>query len=520
MLRFPLPALILAVFLTPGHTQARGAAATLDAQALSARIDELVSQRLAKERVPPAPPAGDAEFFRRLSLDLNGRIPSLSQLVDFLDDSRKDKRRLWIDELIDGPDNASLYVQHFTTFWRRQILVHTPEKADTVSAPLEGWLRKQVKANTPYNRLVYALLTDPEAVGFYLANENKPEELASRTSRLLLGVRLECAQCHDDRGGGKWKRQQFWEFAAFFAGLRPDSDSATQAVTTPREMKTAPVRIRVAETKTWVEPRFPDGGKPDWKRATTPRQALATWIARSDNPWFARAAVNRLWHYFFGVGLIDPVDGLGMEDNPPSHPDLLDELVRQFVVHDFDLKYLIRAIALSRTYQRSSRQTHPRQSEPRLFASAAMRALTPEQLYESLILATGYRPEKAKNAARAGADASTLRAEFLAPFDDPNSQPADFRASIQEALMMMNGKLIREITRSARSATVAAVIESKRARPMAKRIEELYLVTLSRKPQPEESKLLLKFVAAGDSKQRLRDILWSLLNSTEFILNH
>ena len=112
-----------------------------------------------------------------------------------------------------------------------------------------------------------------------------------------------------------------------------------------------------------MEARFPDGGKPDWQRAVTPRQALSEWIARGDNPWFARAAVNRLWHYFLGVGLIDPVDGLGTEDNPPSHPELLDELARQFVAHDFDLKFLIRAITGSRTYQRSSRQTHPRQAD-------------------------------------------------------------------------------------------------------------------------------------------------------------
>jgi hypothetical protein len=311
-------------------------------------------------------------------------------------------------------------------------------------------------------------------------------------------VKLECAQCHDDRGGGKWRRRQFWEFAAFFS---------------------ATARIRVGETKTWVETRFPDGSKPDGKPAATPRQALATWIARPDNPWFARAAVNRLWHYFFGVGLIDPVDGLGMEDNPPSHPELLDELVKQFVGHRFDLRYLIRAITLSRTYQRSSRQTHSRQADPRLFARAATRALTPEQLHDSLILATGYRSARASETA-SGRGAASLRAEFLAPFDDPDSQPADFQASIQQALMMMNGKFIKEITSSPHSATVAAVIESKRPRTMTQRIEELYLITLSRKPRPPEIRHLLEYVAAGDSKQKLRDIFWSLLNSTEFILNH
>jgi hypothetical protein len=502
--------LVLAALLLAAPQVSNAASDVLDEQALAERIDQFINDRLAKERVPPAPPADGAEFFRRLSLDLNGRIPSSSQLADFLDDSRADKYRLWIYELMDGADNAPLYVQHFTHFWRRQVLAQTPRQSDMVVAPLEAWLRKQVEANTRYDRLAVGLLTDPQAAGFFMANENKAESLASRTSRLLLGVKLECAQCHDDRGGGKWTRSQFWEFAAFFAGLQ--QAPVESFVGRPRPQEVGPPRIQVGETQTWAEARFPDGRSPDWKRAVTPRQALAEWVARCDNPWFARALVNRLWQYFFAVGLIDPVDGLGMENNPPSHAELLDELARQFVAHEFDLKFLIRAITLSRAYQRSGKQTHPRQSEPRLFARAATRTLTAEQLYDSLVLATGYRP------APTGAAAS--RAEFLAPFDDPDSQPADFQASVQQALMMMNGRFSKEATTAARSTTVAAVIDRNRPRPLAKRIEDLYLATLSRMPRPDEMKRLLEYAAEGDEKQTLRDIFWALLNSTEFVLNH
>jgi hypothetical protein len=330
-------------------------------------------------------------------------------------------------------------------------------------------------------------------------------------------VKLECAQCHDDRSGGKWKQTQFWEYAAFFAGLRQDSSGFI--VNAPRRQKAGPARIRVGESKKWVETRFPDGREPLWQEAVTPRQALAEWITRRDNPWFARAAVNRLWHYFFGIGLIDPVDGLGVEDNRPSHPELLDELVGQLVAHDFDLKYLIRAITLSRTYQRSSKQTHPGQAEPRLFARAATRALTAEQLYDSLLLATGYHPAPTSAAAGRPADSSP-RVEFLAPFDDPDSQPTDFQASVQQVLMMMNGKFIEEVTRSSRSTTVAAIINGQKAGSLTQRIEDLYLVTLSRKPRPHEAKRLLEYAEAHENKQALRDIFWSLLNSTEFILNH
>jgi hypothetical protein len=505
-------ALVLAGFLALGAQHAV-AQPVLSARELSARIYELIGARLAKEMVPPAPLADDAEFFRRLSLDLNGRIPALPQLVDFLGDTRPDKRRLWIDELLDGPDNAPLYVQHLTHFWRRQMLAQTPAQGDAVVAPLETWLRKQIKANTPYDRLVRGLLTDAEAAGFFLANENKPEDLASRTSRLLLGVKLECAQCHDDRGGGNWKRKQFWEYAAFFANLSSDP-SMSGVVAVPRAQKAGPARIQIGGSDTWVDARFPDGGQPDSLQMVAPRQALAEWMARRENPWFARAAVNRLWHYFIGVGLIDPVDGLGTQDNPPSHPELLDELVRQFIAHNFDLKYLIRAVTGSQAYQRSSRQTHPRQAEQRLFARAASRALSPEQLYDSLVLATGYRQDPIAG----GASREVSKAAFLAPFDDPNSQPIDFQASIQQALMMMNGKFTEEATSPAHSATVAAVVASKR--PMEQRIAELYLLTLSRQPRPEETRRLLDYTATGDSKQAMRDILWLLLNSTEFVLNH
>jgi Protein of unknown function (DUF1553)/Protein of unknown function (DUF1549) len=517
MLRCLLSALVVVGLQTLGQTRAFGAPPVQVVQALSVRIDELIGLRLAKEEIPPAPLADDAEYFRRLSLDLNGRIPSLTQLVDFLDDARTDKRRLWVDKLLDGPQNGPLYVEHFAHFWRRRFLAETTMQSEAVVAPLEGWLRKQLKANTPYDRMVRGLLTDSNAAGFYLANENKAENLASRSSRLFLGVKLECAQCHDDRSGGKWKRTQFWEYAAFFTGLREEQGNP-DCVMAPRQQNARPARIRVGGSESWVEARFPDGSKPDWRPAITPRQALSEWITRGDNPWFARAAVNRLWHYFLGVGLIDPVDGLGNEDNRPSHPELLDELVRQFIAHDFDLKFLIRAIAGSSAYQRTSRQTHGRQAEPRLFSRATSRALTPEQLYDSIVLATGYRPDPAKVGAFGDFRAGPPRAVFLAPFDDPNSQPVDFQASIQQALMMMNGKLIEEATSSARSATVGAVIDSNR--PMALRIEELYLVALSRKPRPTETQRLLDYATTRDSKQALGDIFWSLLNSTEFVLNH
>jgi hypothetical protein len=517
MLRQSLRALALVALVSFGMQRCSGGPPAQDTEALSARIDELIGTRLAKEKIPPAPAADDTEFFRRLSLDLNGRIPSLSQLADFLDDARTDKRRQWIDELLDGSDYAPLYVRHFTHFWRRQLLALTPAKSDSVVVPLEGWLSKQVKMNTPYDRLMRGLLTDPEAVGFFLANQNKPENLASRTTRMFLGIKLECAQCHDDRSGGSWKRAQFWEFAAFFTGLGADQ-GVSGVVETPRDQKIGAARIRIGDSAVWAEARFLDGSRPNWQRNMTTRQELAEWIARGENPWFARAAVNRLWQYFFGRGLVDPVDGFAVGDNPPSHPKLLDELARQFVAHDFDLKYMIRAITGSEAYQRSSRVTDSRQAEPRLFARAASRVLTDEQLYDSLVLATGYRHETSEDAGSGPIPPDLLRAEFLASFDDDSAQPLDYQASIQQALLIMNGRFIDHTLRAENSATLSAVIRSKQ--PLARRIEELYRATLSRPPRRNETQRLVDYAAARNSEQAMRDILWSLVNSTEFILNH
>jgi hypothetical protein len=519
MPRTTLPSLLVPGLLLLASLPLRaGEPAVRDARSLSDRIDQLIDARLEKEGVRPAPVADDAEFFRRLSLDLNGRIPTVAQLRDFLDDTRPDKRRLWIDELLDGRDNAPLYAEHLSHFWRRLLLARAGQQAGAVVGPLEGWVRKQLKANTPYDKFVRGLLTDPEADGFLQANENKPENLAGNSARLFLGVKLECAQCHDDRSGGTWKRQQFWEYAAFFAGLTRPINAGDASILVPtQDEDNGPARIRLPDTRDWVEARFLDGAAPDWTKGRKPRAALAAWVTHRDNPWFARAAANRAWHYLLGTGLIDPVDGLGVKDSPPSHPELLDELAKEFAGHDFDPRFLLRAVTGSKTYQRTSKPTDPRQDDPRLFARAAVRGLSPEQLLDSVGVATGYRVPAGPGGPLGG---DTPRAQFLARFDDPHDRPAETQTSIQQALLMMNGKLTEEATSPDKSKTLAAVLAGGTGKPTARRVEELYLATLSRRPTAEESAKVVKFIEAGEAKQTLRDAFWALLNSTEFMVNH
>jgi hypothetical protein len=510
-----LHALTALVLLTP---------APLDAPTLSARIDAHLAARHVRDGVQPAPLADDAEFFRRLCLDLIGRIPTVAELVDFLDDPRPDKRARWTDELLDGPDYADLGARHFAGQWRRLLLERVPGNTVLYAPPLESWLTRQFKANTPYDRLVRDLLTRPETAGFYRAQQDKPEEVAASTARLFLGVKLECAQCHDDRSGGSWKRTQFWELAAFFADLPGAGAPPNALVVRDRPRPVGPPRIRIPDTQTWVEGRFPDGSRPDWRPGDGAQAAFADWLTRPDNPWFARAAVNRVWHTCIGTGLVDPVDGLGSADNAGSHPELLDDLTRQFIAHRFDLKFLLRAIVGSQAYQRTSRLTHSSQKDPHPFARAVVRGLSAEQVYHSFLTATGYRPAARRPAANPFSGPSPGAEELLARFHNPHEQPREMQTSIQQALFLMNGPLTEDATSPEHSRTLAAVANAGPARSAARRVEDLYLAVLSRRPRPDESERLVRYVeAAAPGPERtaaLRDVFWALLNSTEFLVNH
>jgi hypothetical protein len=429
---------------------------------------------------------------------------------EFLRDPNPDKRR----RLVEGLLQSAAYVDHFARVWRDTLL---PDKNDpqtqALRANFEAWMQARLRENTPYDRMVREILTVnvPRAnnrrgevalgaiddggsgpLAFYAAYENKPENLAGSTARLFLAVKLECAQCHN-HPHGTWSREQFWQYAAFFAGL---------------DGRGKPREIKIPNLNQVVTARFLDGKAPDALDKTDPRTALADWMTRADNPYFARAVVNRLWAYFFGNALVEPVDDLTRESEKDP---LLDELARQFVEHRYDLKFLIRAMLTSRAYGLTSRTTDPAQDDPRLFARMAVRGLAPEQIFDSLMEATRY--EQVPPGARA---------EFLARFANPAEKRTEAQTSILQALALMNGKLVADATSLARSATIGAADAP--FFDTAERIEILYLAALSRKPRPDESARLVRYVdqggPSGDPKQALADVFWALLNSSEFLFNH
>jgi hypothetical protein len=480
----------------------------MDAMALASLIDKHIDARLAAEGVPPAAIADDAEFLRRVYLDLTGRIPSVATVRRFLADQTPDKRQRLISELLDGP----AYPRHFANVWRATLLPDTPAGAENIGVRtgFETWLRQQLKENVAYDQMVRAILAPTGARTFYAANEEKPENLAAATSRLFLGVKIECAQCHR-HPFAPWTREQFWSLAAFYAPSpqrNRNRRAAPSATAFPRQ-------IKIPGTDKVVKTRFLDDTEPASADGTDPRVLLSQWVTAPENPWFARAAVNRVWAYYFGIGLVDPVDELG-EQNPPSHPELLDALTEQFIANRFDLKYLIRAITLSRAYQRTSLLSDPAQDDTRLFARMVLKGMTPEQIYESVEQATGFTeknlpPEKRQ-----------IRPEFMARFTGPGSQRTDTQMSILQALALMNGKLTTDVTDLERSETLAAVVDA----PFfdtAARIETLYLAALGRFPRAEERERLVNYVdgEVGEKQRRaLADVFWALLNCGEFILNH
>jgi hypothetical protein len=511
--------------------------ALLDEAAMSARIDQLISAHWAVKGVKPAPRAGDAEFFRRMSLDLNGRIPSITHLTDFLDDDRPNKRQIWVNRLMDGRDPnfpkfdqeaASLYVNHFANYWRSVIFSQTTnQQAAFIGFQLDAWLRKHIKENTPYDQVVRELLTTPQGLSFYQANENKPENIASNVARLFLGVKLECAQCHDDRSGGHWTRRQFWESAAFFENFaRGGRQAQILALQGQGQLPAAgntPPKIKIPDKNETVEAKFLDGVQPEWKAGANPQTVFANWMTDAENPYFAKAAVNRMWYYFLGTGLVDPVDFMAIEDNPPSHPELLEELAYQFAAHKFDLKYLIRAITGSQAYQLTSVQTDPSQEDPRVFGRIAVRGLSPEQLFDSVMMATGYRgPIQQPNVNRfAFGQGGDPRSEFLAKFSNNKDKRTETQTSILQALYLMNSKFIADAVER-KDGSLDTIASAGSQVPMNRRISELYIVTLSRKPTAEETDRLLKYVETGgpDQRKALADVFWALLNSAEFLLNH
>jgi len=513
-------------------------------QAMAGSIDKHIANGWTKSGTKPAALAGDEEFLRRIYLDLAGRVPQVSEAREFLEDKSPDKREKLVEKLLSSPR----YVTHWTAVWR---VLMMPEAATSLQARFlapgfDRWLREQLTKNAPYDQMVRDLLTTPidsnrndafggggqraNPVAYYIGKEIKPENLAASTSRLFLGVRLECAQCHD-HPFADWKKDQFWTYAAFFGGLSRQQQGDFAVPGKEQAMKRD---ITIPGTEKTVSAKFLDGTEPKWRDDVSTRATLSQWLTAGENPYFARATVNRIWAYFFGMGLIDPVDEMvGTEGITSSHPELLDELARGFVANKFDLKYLIRTIVLSKPYQLSSVRTDKTQDDPHQFARSFLRGLTGEQIYDSVVMATGHKDTRGGDPYGFGRGGA--RDEFLTKFNGSmGDKSTDVQTSILQALTLMNGRVVSQATHLHNSETLVAVVENP-FMTTDERIETLFLSTLSRKPTTKEMQRFSRYVEKGGADEKeplneankkertanaLADVFWVLLNSGEFILNH
>jgi hypothetical protein len=489
-----------------------------DAQRVADRIDHWITLGWTAGKIKPAPRTDDAEFLRRVFLDLTGKIPPVAEVRHFLTDPAADKRQRLIQRLLDSPG----YVTHFSTVWRLLLVpeAETNLRQRAALPLLEEWLRCQLAENVGFDAMARALLTvplddprrrpnDPSPRAFFLGRETKPEEIAASATRLFLGVRLECAQCHN-HPFARWKRDEFWSQAVFFAALSRRDD---------RLVRTDQLELTIPGTERVVHARFLDGTTPAPRVGRNARAAFANWLTGPENAYFARAAGNRMWGHFFGIGLVNPIDDF-TEANLPSHPELLDELAREFARHHFDVKFLIRALTLSNTYQLSGSPGGSTPGDARLFGRMVLKSLTPEQLFDSLAQATGYR-EPASPRQRLLGNGGPRR-QFLARFPRGEDH-TDAATSIPQALALMNGPLVAQMTSLARSRTLNAVANAPFL-DTAERIETLFLAALTRKPRPEEADRLARYVeqggTTGDPQEALADVFWALLNSGEFLFNH
>jgi hypothetical protein len=501
---------------------AAGAAATIDRlppEKLAAWIDSRFDESWRKLRIEPAGPTSDGEFVRRVFLDLIGRIPSVAEVRAFLDDARPDKRHLLVEELL----QRGAFASHLANTWR-ELLLAGPSATDALGqAPaLETWLKLRFASNMPYDQLVRELLTavldrnspqTPSPLAFYQAAEFKPEVLAANASRLFLGVQVQCAQCHD-HPFADWKQPQFWSFAAFFNNLDTSRmDGAALASSDDLE------EIKIPGKDVLVPAVFLDGSKPE--RTAGKRLTVARWITAPDNPYFARAAVNRIWGSYFGRGFVQPVDDLDPA-HPPVYPEVFDALAAQFRLHQYDLKYLVRVITATRIYQLSSRGAAPDKEDVQAahFARMPLRRMTSDQVYASFVQATGFRDVAPANPGVLGNGGA--RDEFQAKFADSAQSPTEIETTILQALSLMNGQFVASATDLENSELLAVVAEAPYLDD-AGRIETLFLAALSRSPEPAEMKLFLDSSSATDPAARkgaLADLFWILLNSAEFLLNH
>jgi len=518
-------------------------------------IDQLVFARLKQLNIPPSGVCSDSEFLRRASLDITGTLPTAAEAEAFLADTDPRKREKQVDELLARPAHAS----YFALKWgdilrnRRNGLVGVGG-AQVRTTALHGWIRDSLAKNKPYDHFVREILTakgdfsgtDAQPpVGWYNVLRT-PQALVDDTAQAFLGTRIQCAQCHH-HPYEKWSQDDYWGLAAFFARVQLVNPNAKAPLKTPAKADKNGTRVVLAgegavtgpHGKVYAKPRPLDGAELSVPAEEDPRQKLVDWMVQPENPFFARALVNRYWAHFFGRGIVEMPDDMRVT-NPPSNPDLLDALAKDFVAQKFDLEHLIRTICTSRTYQLASIPNEYNARDKQNFARYYPKRLPAEVLSDAIDQVTGvpssFGQAKTGPAMRAiDLPDEAVKTPLLTAFGKPDRGSAcecerSGAATLTQSLYLIGSADVHNKLKNPKSRAGLLAGDSK---PLPDKVKEIYLWVYSRPPTAEERKTAAEFLArqpaAADVPRQqaalakqwpYEDLLWALLNTKEFLFNH
>lgn len=504
------------------------ALAALPAQARelsAADVDKLLVAEWKKAHVQPAAPVDDARFFRRIWLDLAGTIPPPEAVQTFLADEKPGRRERAVEALLAAPS----YATHFTNVYERLFIGRGLRGARADHDAFRSWLAAALQKNLGWGDLTHQLLTatgdtDKDgATNFFFRYAQSPTDLTGKVARTFLGVQIQCAQCHD-HPTEKWKRDDFRKLAAVFVrtGAQPLEKGAFKRFRVrdfPIAVAGLNMKMSDADLKAIEDARPAALDGTDFTGANNRRASFADWLVRPTNAWFARAQVNRVWAMLVGRGFVEPIDDF-RTSNPPAAPAVLEALANDFATHGYDLKRLIKLITATRAYQLSA--APPKKGAladaERLFARYPLRALGPEELYDSLMLSTHVEPVF-RRFAGANFEKQRMQLRNLVTFlfdVDEEAEPGEFEGTVPQALLLMNGPLINAGASALPGTALTEILADKGSDES--KIEQLYLRTLSRRPTGAETVRWASYVSAG--RPAYEDLFWALLNSSEFQMRH
>jgi hypothetical protein len=510
-------------------------------------VDALILKGLAANNTPVSEATNDEEFIRRIYLDVLGCLPNPGAIREFLASRVRNKRALLIDALLTNHD----FAENWARYWRDVVAFRSPNENDRqVNYPLfETWLTTQFAANKPWDQIATEIITatgrvdENGAAVFALAEEGSPVEMAGEVSRVFLGVQIQCAQCHD-HPSDPWKRQQFHEFAAFFTGVKSKrvekaekGKPAVFMITTEGPTHYSMPDLKSPEKKIYVAPRFFLNEAPKVSEQVKPAERLklvAQYITDPENPWFARAFVNRVWYALMGEGFYNPVDDLGPTRTPNS-PEILDLVSEEWVQGGYDIRWLFRTILNTDAYQRASKSTNTAAGRTP-FASNVPSRLRADQIFEALTHALDLEHErdagkvksaparkgemaarKAEMAVMGGPKGPAGRDNFLKTFGvDPSMPNDEVIGTIPQALFLMNSTLITKEVQARPQSMLGYLLMT---HPDNRSVLDLvYLRALGRRPTEREIRSCSQYLhTVNDRAEAFEDILWALLNSTEFL---